>query len=162
MTANVPWCHERLSRVHSWISESAVPAPPPHPMAIKPATAAPHQNLLDLILFPSLLGTRRKGPRGSTLVYLAQTFRHSKPTIPSSSNLRCFSPDSESILGPQPGSHHPSSATSHPKKKKEALLKEGLPKNQKAPASRGLSLSAPPGTRTPNLLIKSQLLCQLS
>ena len=31
-----------------------------------------------------------------------------------------------------------------------------------AQATPGLPASAPPGTRTPNLLIKSQLLCQLS
>jgi integrase len=45
---------------------------------------------------------------------------------------------------------------------KEAVMEPSDPRNTTSPQVRGLSVGAPPGTRTPNPRIKSPLLCQLS
>ena len=44
----------------------------------------------------------------------------------------------------------------------EAVMEPSDPRNTTSPQVRGLSVGAPPGTRTPNPRIKSPLLCQLS
>jgi hypothetical protein len=60
--------------------------------------------------------------------------------------------------GPSPRTGSP---TTHTEEKKP--LSPRRFRRSKRPEALGLGfLHAPPGTRTPNLLIKSQLLCQLS